>query len=146
MSSTNSSRDYAGDITADEAWALLKSDPKAQLIDVRTTAEWSFVGRPDLSAVGRETHLVEWQMFPTMRPNPAFLADAERAAGSAKDTKILFLCRSGARSRTAAIAMTAAGYTRAYNIADGFEGDLDGDCHRGIHNGWKASGLPWKQT
>jgi len=146
MSSTTSSRDYAGDITATEAWALLKGDPKAQLIDVRTTAEWSFVGRPDLSAVGRETHLVEWQMFPTMRPNPAFLADADRAAGSAKDTKVLFLCRSGARSRAAAIAMTAAGYTRAYNIADGFEGDLDGDCHRGSKGGWKASGLPWKQT
>lgn len=146
MSSTTSSRDYAGDITANEAWALLKSDPKAQLIDVRTTAEWNYVGRPDLSAVRRETHLVEWQTFPTMRPNPAFVAETERAVGLAKDTPLLFLCRSGARSRGAAIAMTAAGYTRAFNIADGFEGDLDGDAHRGSKGGWKASGLPWKQT
>jgi rhodanese-related sulfurtransferase len=146
MASNSSSSDYAGDITAAEAWALLKSDPKAQLVDVRTTAEWNFVGVPDLSSLGRETHLVEWQSFPTMRPNPAFTADAERATGTAKDAPVLFLCRSGARSRSAAIAMTAAGYSRAYNIAGGFEGDMDGDAHRGIRNGWKASGLPWKQT
>ena len=146
MSSSMSARDYAGDVTAAEAWDLLKSDPRAQLIDVRTTAEWSFVGRPDLSGLGRETHLVEWQVFPTMRPNPAFVADATRAVGTSKDAPVFLLCRSGARSRSAAIAMTAAGYTRAYNIADGFEGDLDGDAHRGAKNGWKASGLPWKQT
>jgi rhodanese-related sulfurtransferase len=146
MASNSSSSDYAGDLTAAEAWALLKSDPKAQLVDVRTTAEWNFVGVPDLSSLGRETHLVEWQSFPTMRPNPAFTADAERATGAAKDAPVLFLCRSGARSRSAAIAMTAAGYSRAYNIAGGFEGDMDGDGHRGIRNGWKASGLPWKQT
>jgi rhodanese-related sulfurtransferase len=146
MSSPNSPHDYAGDVTAAEAWDMLKSDPHAQLIDVRTTAEWSFVGRPDISGLGRETQLVEWQVFPTMRPNPAFVADATRAAGAAKDAPVLFLCRSGARSRSAAIAMTAAGYTRAYNISGGFEGDLDGDAHRGKQNGWKASGLPWKQT
>jgi rhodanese-related sulfurtransferase len=146
MASNTTSRDYAGDISAEEAWALLKGDPKAQLVDVRTTAEWNFVGRPDLASLGRETHLIEWQTFPTMRPNPAFVADTERATGSAKDVPILFLCRSGARSRSAAIAMTSAGYGRAYNIAGGFEGDLDGDAHRGTQNGWKAAGLPWKQT
>jgi len=59
---------------------------------------------------------------------------------------LLFLCRSGVRSRAAAIAMTAAGYSRAYNIAQGFEGDPDAERHRGNKNGWKASGLPWKQT
>lgn len=146
MSSSNSSRDYAGDMSSSEAWALLKSDPRAQLIDVRTAAEWSFVGRPDLASVGREPHLIEWQVFPTMRLNPTFVADAARATGSPKDTTLLFLCRSGSRSRSAAIAMTAAGYTRAYNISDGFEGDLDGAAHRGAKSGWKASGLPWKQT
>ena len=146
MSSHTPSRDYAGDISADEAWALLKSEPLAQLVDVRTTAEWNFVGRPDLSGVGRETHLVEWQTFPTMSPNPKFVPDTVRATGTAKDVPLLFLCRSGARSRSAAIAMTAAGYTRAYNVAGGFEGDLDGEAHRGKQNGWKAAGLPWKQT
>ncbi len=119
---------------------------KAQLVDVRTTAEWNFVGLPDLSGLGREPHLVEWQMFPTMQPNPAFVPTTAAAVGADKDAPVLFLCRSGARSRAAAIALTRAGYSRAYNIAGGFEGDLDGERHRGHSNGWKATGLPWKQT
>ncbi|MGZ5959690.1 MAG: rhodanese-like domain-containing protein [Rhizomicrobium sp.] len=146
MASNVPSNDYAGDLSASEAWALLKSDPKAQLVDVRTTAEWNFVGLPDLSSLGRDALLVEWQSFPTMRANPSFVADAERSGAGDKDAPILFLCRSGARSRAAAVAMTAAGYRRAYNIAGGFEGDLDGERHRGKQNGWKASGLPWKQS
>jgi len=145
MASSNPSSDYAGDLSAAEAWELLKSDPKARLVDVRTTAEWNFVGVPDLAPLGREVELVEWQVFPTMQPNPAFLAQAE-AGGTDKSAPVLFLCRSGARSRSAAIALTRAGYAKAYNVAGGFEGDLDGERHRGGRNGWKASGLPWKQT
>lgn len=145
MSTSNPSADYAGDLSVQDAWDLLKSDPRAQVIDVRTTAEWNFVGLPDLSSVGREVGLVEWQMFPTMQVNPGFAGDAAQAAPD-KDAPVLFLCRSGARSRSAAIAMTRAGYARAYNIAGGFEGDLDGERHRGGKNGWKAAGLPWKQT
>jgi rhodanese-related sulfurtransferase len=135
---------YAGDLSAAEAWELLRSDPKARLIDVRTTAEWNFVGLPDLSPLGQEAALIEWQMFPTMQPNPQFVAAA--SAGADKDAPVLFLCRSGARSRSAAIALTAAGFGRAYNIAGGFEGDLDDERHRGHRNGWKAAGLPWKQS
>ncbi|HTP77410.1 MAG TPA: rhodanese-like domain-containing protein [Rhizomicrobium sp.] len=146
MASTDPTKDYAGDLSVTEAWALLQSDPRAQLVDVRTSAEWSFVGLPDLSSLGREALLVEWQSFPTMRPNPSFVDDTVRAGVGAKDAPVLFLCRSGARSRSAAIAITAAGYSRAYNIAGGFEGDLDGERHRGQQNGWKASGLPWKQS
>jgi len=145
MASSNPSSDYAGDLSAAEAWELLKSDPKARLVDVRTTAEWNFVGVPDMAPLGREVELVEWQVFPTMQPNPAFLAQAE-AGGTDKSAAVLFLCRSGARSRSAAIALTRAGYAKAYNVAGGFEGDLDGERHRGGRNGWKASGLPWKQT
>jgi rhodanese-related sulfurtransferase len=145
MPADNPSPDYAGDLSADEAWALLKGDPKARLIDVRTSAEWNFVGIPDLREVGREAELVEWQSYPTMQVNPAFAAQAEQG-GADRNAPVLFLCRSGARSRAAAIAMTRAGYTRAYNIANGFEGDLDAARQRGHKNGWKASGLPWKQT
>ena len=143
---SNPSPDYAGDLSAEEAWALLQSDPKARLVDVRTQAEWNFVGLPDLGSLGRDVALVEWQMFPTMQVNPDFVADTEAAAGADKTVPVLFLCRSGARSRSAAIALTRAGYTKAYNIAGGFEGDLDGERHRGQRNGWKATGLPWTQT
>ena len=59
---------------------------------------------------------------------------------------MLLLCRSGGRSRAAAMALTAAGYAHAYNIAGGFEGDLNATKHRGGMNGWKAAGLPWNQT
>jgi rhodanese-related sulfurtransferase len=143
---SNPSPDYAGDLSAEEAWTLLKSDPRARLVDVRTQAEWNFVGLPDLGDLGRDVALVEWQMFPTMQVNPDFVAATEAAAGADKTAPVLFLCRSGARSRSAAIALTRAGYAKAYNVAGGFEGDLDGERHRGQRNGWKAAGLPWKQT
>ena len=146
MSPSNPSADYAGDLSAEDAWTLLKSDPKATLVDVRTRAEWNFVGLPDLSEVGRDVALVEWQMFPAMQVNPGFVADTAAAAGPDKTAPVLFRCRSGARSRSAAIALPQAGYTKAYNVAGGFEGDLDGERHRGTRNGWKAAGLPWKQS
>ena len=146
MASENLSSEYAGDLGVAEAWTLLGSDKTAQLVDVRTHAEWRFVGAPDLSGIGRTVHFVEWQDFPGMAQNPDFVAKTSAALGPDKNIAVLFLCRSGARSRAAAMAMTQAGYTRAYNIAGGFEGDLGLDSHRGNQNGWKASGLPWKQT
>jgi rhodanese-related sulfurtransferase len=147
--SSSVSHEYAGDLGIDEVWDLLAQDPKVQLVDVRTVAEWNFVGGPDLSALERRVHCIEWQGYPTMQPNPNFAADAAealQAAGAGPQTPILFLCRSGARSRAAAMAMTRAGFAKAFNIAGGFEGDLDGQGHRGLTNGWKAAGLPWRQT
>jgi rhodanese-related sulfurtransferase len=137
---------YAGDVNVTEAWAALARDPHAQLVDVRTTAEWTFVGLPDLATLGRRVHCIEWASFPGMDSNTAFVAELSAALGSAQDSAIYFLCRSGARSRAAAIAATAAGYTKSYNIAGGFEGDLDAQRHRGKNNGWKAADLPWVQT
>jgi rhodanese-related sulfurtransferase len=128
---------------------MLEANPNAQLIDVRTNAEWSFVGVADLSGIGRKTHLIEWQAYPSMTVNPQFVATTAAtlaAAAAGHETPIFFLCRSGARSRSAAVAMTHAGYSHAYNIAGGFEGDLDEERHRGRRGGWKACGLPWRQT
>ena len=139
-----SSIEYAGDISAAEAWERLKNDPQAQLLDVRTRAEWNFVGLPDLSSLGRRVHCVEWQGFPTGARNPGFTGEATQALDDA-GAQVMVLCRSGARSRAAAIALTQAGFTRAFNIGDGFEGDPDQEGHRGKINGWKASGLPWRQ-
>jgi rhodanese-related sulfurtransferase len=136
--------DYAGDISATEAWEKLTADPSAQLVDVRTMAEWNFVGLPDLSGLGRRVHCVEWQSFPSGAPNPGFVAEAAGVL-SDKAAPVLLLCRSGARSRAAAIALTRAGFGQAFNIAGGFEGDVDGQGHRGHRNGWKADGLPWRQ-
>lgn len=140
---------YAGDISAREAWEVLKKDPKAQLVDVRTAAEWTFVGVPDLTPLGRKVMTVEWQSFPSMARNADFevaLVAQLKAAGVAETTAVFFLCRSGARSRAAATAMTAKGFKACFNVSAGFEGDLDGERHRGRENGWKADGLPWMQA
>ncbi len=141
---------YAGDISAKESWARLEQDPNALLIDVRTQAEWSFVGLPDLTELSRQPILVEWQTFPPgPAPNPNFVSDLSTAldsAGYAQGSPILFLCRSGSRSRGAAIAATAAGFGPCFNVGDGFEGGLDAERKRGSAEGWKAAGLPWIQS
>lgn len=138
---------YAGDIPADEAWRTLSENPGAVLIDVRTSAEWSFVGIPDLSSVGRDALLIEWQAYPDMAINRTFVDDVVATLGDVdKDIPVLLLCRSGARSRSAAIALTRAGFRHSYNVVGGFEGDLNEARHRGARNGWKASGLPWRQN
>ena len=140
---------YAGNISPLEAWGLLQGDAKAQLVDVRTAAEWSFVGVPDPSKLGRAVILAEWQSYPAMGRNPQFEAvgsERLKAAGATFETPVAFLCRSGARSQAAAIAMTAAGYVKCFNVAGGFEGDLNAERHRGEVGGWKSCGLPWVQT
>ena len=147
--SQTGSPSYAGDVSAKEAWDALRTASGAQLVDVRTKAEWNFVGLPDLSPLSRQALLVEWQRFPDGTQNPEFTAEAAAAlerAGYVRGAPLYFLCRSGARSRAAAMAMTAAGFGPCFNIRDGFEGGLDGDRHRGSAGGWKASDLPWVQT
>ena len=135
---------YAGDIMPAEAWKILADAPKAVLIDVRTTAEWVYVGQADISSLSKETVLLEWKVFPAMESNPEFVGELS-AKISDKDAPLLFLCRSGVRSKAAAITMTAEGYATCYNIATGFEGDKDSDGHRGHVGGWKVEGLPWMQ-
>ena len=138
-----------GEVGPAEAWEMLKGDPSAQLVDVRTTAEWTFVGVPDLRALGRKVLTVEWSEFPSMTRNAQFesqTAAALKAQGAGAETPVIFICRSGARSLSAAQAMTAKGFKNCFNLAGGFEGDLDGEKHRAARNGWKHDGLPWTQT
>lgn len=135
---------HAGDVTPLEAWELLEDDPQATLVDVRTAAEWAFVGVPDLAEIGRDLVRIEWSTFPGGRPNEWFLEQLADA-GVPKDAPVLFICRSGARSAAAADAATASGWTDARNVTEGFEGDLDRSRHRGV-GGWKAAGLPWVQS
>jgi rhodanese-related sulfurtransferase len=135
---------YEGDLTANETWRFLEEDPEAILIDVRTVAEWVYVGLPDISRLGRTVVCVQWNAWPQMEVNPDFVSHLE-AEGVTRERSLLLICRSGIRSRDAAIALTAAGFGPCYNVAGGFEGDLDDAKHRGIRNGWKVSGLPWMQ-
>ena len=139
---------YYGDASPEETWAILSSEPGAALVDVRTAAEWTFVGGPELSGTPAAFIRAEWQRYPSMGVNPDFVDDVVRelrAAGSGPDAPIFFICRSGARSAAAAAAITAAGYSRCFNVAGGFEGSRDPDGHRGTMEGWKAAHLPWVQ-
>jgi rhodanese-related sulfurtransferase len=135
---------YGGDATAKQAWEILQQNPDAVLVDVRTQPEWVFVGVPDLGPLGKRALFIPWQLFPSMQVNSEFVKLVQEQ-GAKPDAPVLFLCRSGARSKAAAIAATQAGFTRAYNIAGGFEGPHDAKKHRGNKDGWKASDLPWIQ-
>ena len=140
---------YAGDILAVDAYALLKGDSTSVLIDVRTQAEWTYVGKPDIQALGKTPLFLEWQSYPSMAVDANFTARLEaqlELAGVERGVSLVLLCRSGARSRHAAIAMTSAGWGPCFNVSDGFEGPLDDSRRRGGAGGWKAGGLPWAQT
>jgi len=134
---------YAGDVDAAHSYAALTATPDAVLVDVRTTAEWSYVGLPDLSQIGKRVSPIEWQRFPDGTRNDNFLEQL-RLAGVGEGAPIYFLCRSGVRSAAAATLATVAGFGPAYNVSDGFEGPLGPDGHRTLA-GWKAAGLPWRQ-
>lgn len=139
---------YRGDVQPEEAWSTLSTTGVGALVDVRTNAEWAYVGLPEISETGRPLVTLEWQSFPTMAVNSDFvraLEDELRARNIGQDEPLYFLCRSGARSAAAAAAMTAAGYSNCFNIAGGFEGRHDQERHRGTIEGWKAAGLPWRQ-
>lgn len=132
------------DVSPRAAWQELAQDPEALLVDVRTDAEWNFVGVPDLSSIGKQTVLIPWQLYPTMQVNGAFVEHLRRA-GASPMSKLFFICRSGARSLAAGQAAQQAGFPHAFNVADGFEGPVDPEGHRGTIAGWKADGLPWRQ-
>ena len=135
---------YAGDVTPKEAWKILKTEKQSILIDCRTKAEWSYVGGPILNQIDKEHLQVSWQIFPKMGVNPDFQSELTAACPD-KEVKLLFLCRSGVRSIDAAIFATENGYSKVYNILQGFEGDKDEQGHRGRLGGWKFDDLPWKQ-
>jgi rhodanese-related sulfurtransferase len=134
--------DQIPELSLAEAWKMIAGVPDAVLIDVRTAAEWCYVGQPDLGSVGKQVRSVEWIRFPDGSPNPRFIE--ETTAGLSPDQPLLLICRSGTRSRAAARTLAAAGFTETYNVTDGFEGDLDATGHR--TSGWKGAGLPWRQN
>lgn len=135
--------EFIGDVSPLQTWESLQSQAETVLVDVRTYAEWTYVGGPDLSSLNKPVVRVEWLLFPTMAQNPGFIKELQ-AGGIDPSQVVYLLCRSGVRSRQAAELLAAYGYT-TYNVADGFEGQLDGDGHRGV-GGWRAMGLPWKQS
>ena len=143
--------DDIADWTPERAWRELVKDQNVCLVDVRSRAEWNYVGIPDLSEIGRRQAFVEWQRFPCMTVNPGFVDAVSAALEADSINTILFLCRSGIRSRHAARAYSEECVAKGQvvtcvNLAEGFEGDLNDKRQRGRLNGWKAKGLPWRQS
>ncbi len=134
---------FLGDLGAAEIWQRLQHQAGAALVDIRTRAEWAFVGGPDLSSLGQSVIQVEWQTFPGMERNPRFIREL-LAQGIIPGKPVYLICRSGIRSRAAAEFLAEHGYT-TYNVTDGFEGPLDNLGRRGA-SGWRAEKLPWKQS
>ena len=134
---------YAGDVTPSEAYAAATGPEDALLVDVRTRAEWTYVGVPVLEGAHHDVAFVEWSTFPDGQVNGRFV-DEVRAAGLQAGRPVYLLCRSGVRSRAAAEALTDAGLGPAFNVLEGFEGPHDGEGHRTVA-GWKVAGLPWRQ-
>ena len=134
-----------------EAYESLASERSSVLVDVRTRAEWSFVGVPDLSEIGKDVILVEWRAFPTMTVNQEFVSQLLGQMADEDTEQAFFICRSGVRSHEAAHAVTDAlaatnRHITCVNVAEGFEGDIGVNGHRGEQNGWKARSLPWLQS
>ena len=129
---------YEGSLLPTEALAFLQENSDARLVDVRSKAEWSWVGRIP-GAVE-----IEWLVFPSMQVNPDFLEHLSLKVP--KESPVMFICRSGVRSNQAAIAALESGYVNCFNVLEGFEGDKDSNGHRGVQGGWKAAGLPWVQS
>ena len=130
---------YAGALLPTEAFALLKADPDSILVDVRTQAEWYWVGR----VPGAVT--IEWSVYPGGRRNPDFLEQLHTAV-PVTAAPVMFLCRSGQRSNHAAALATGAGYPNCFNVIEGFEGNRDPQGHRNTVGGWRVAGLPWEQS
>jgi rhodanese-related sulfurtransferase len=128
---------YLGALLPQEAYDLLRQVPEATLVDVRTKAEWNYVGRIP-GAIE-----IEWQSFPAGQLNADFVAELE--AKVRKQAPVMFICRSGARSSSAAAAAAKAGYAQAFNVLEGFEGDKNADGQRNTVGGWRFAGLPWYQ-
>ena len=135
----------------DAVWQEMSANKDTALVDVRTRPEWAFVGIPDLSALGRKAILAEWQKYPTMELNSEFAEDIDLALAGSNPTSVYFICRSGQRSRAAAlhykqVSEARRRTVRCVNVSEGFEGVLDESGHRSQTNGWKRRGLPWRQS
>ena len=138
--------DYAGDVSCQDAWDALADNEDAVLVDVRTQVEWQLIGKPDLSTIRHEPIYLQWVTMQGVNENFVDeLKDALEAREVKPDTPVYFLCQSGGRSKMSAMQCTQLGFNRCYNVAEGFEGELDEHRRRNSISGWKVAGLPWTQ-
>jgi rhodanese-related sulfurtransferase len=127
---------YAGALTPNEAHEILQLTKNAKLIDVRSRAELELVGR-----IPQATH-IEWAFYPGMVANQDFSKQLTMQVD--KESVVIFMCRTGGRSHNAATLAAQLGFTEAYNMLEGFEGEATPDTKQRCRiNGWKVADLPW---
>lgn len=126
---------YAGALTPQEAYEVLQKTSHAKLVDVRSQAELDLVGK-----IPGATHL-EWAFYPGMVANPDFATHLDMQID--KEALVIFMCRTGGRSHNAAATAAKLGFSEAYNMLEGFEGEANAEKQRTLINGWKHAGLPW---
>ena len=132
---TTKNLSYTGEVTPREAFDLFSHDPSTVIVDVRSQAELDLVGKIPSTA-----H-IEWATYPGMVANPGFAAQLQQMFD--KNINIIFMCRTGGRSHSAAVTAHQLGYASVYNMLEGFEGEANELKQRTLINGWKHAGLPW---
>ena len=133
-------------LSPNQAAQMLKDDPRALIVDVRSSMEFLFVGHPE-GAVH-----VAWIDEPDWKVNEHFTTDIRKLllGGVIRNDEIhsapiILICRSGIRSLDAGRKLIEDGMVNVYHIESGFEGDLDDHHRRSTINGWRFAGLPWEQ-
>ena len=133
-------------ISPQEAWEIMQKEPRTVMIDVRSDMEFLFVGHP-VGAIH-----IPWIDYPDWRLNPDFVTEVRKLVLGGicyekpnSGVPILLICRSGKRSLEAGHLLIKEGFCDVYNVAEGFEGELDERHHRSTLGGWRFHGLPWEQ-
>lgn len=133
-------------LSPQQAWQMIQDDPRALLIDIRSSMEFLFVGHP-VGAVH-----IPWIDEPEWMVNPHFVAEIRKLllGGAVCDSDegcapIILICRSGKRSKEAGKALLADSLMNVYHVEEGFEGELDDHHHRSTSGGWRYRELPWEQ-
>lgn len=127
-------------LTPRQTFDFLAQHPTAVFVDCRSEMEFLFVGHP----VG--AMMIPWNDGPDWEINPHFVGQVKKACGHSTNRPVVLICRSGNRSVDAGQALEAAGFTKVYNVLDGFEGELDEQHRRGRLGGWRKESLPWEQV
>ncbi len=137
------------DVIPSDAYALATSNAGYYILDVRTVAEWQWVGHPGINKAGEGAALTgkvlnisyEVSKKGQMILNDHFLKDVQDVFQDTSNVVLITMCRSGSRSKAAATVLEAAGYN-VLNMVTGFEGSADTNGYRTV-NAWKVEGLPY---
>lgn len=139
----NTAEQLVNNISTLKSWEILKKEKNSYLIDVRSPEEWQETGIPDLSSLNKDVKLLTFiYLSPTIHENDNFIEDLESIFPN-KQSKLLFICKTGGRSLKAAKAALHHGYSNCCNVADGFLGNMfDANSMPLNLNGWINSDLP----